>query len=80
MNNIESLQAVLAKEVSRREFLFQIGGAFVALIGISSMIKNLSQLGATKPTPRPSNNDGAYGWEGYSGFVPAQNNSMVKTR
>ena len=69
MKNIESIQDLLEQEVSRREFLLHVGAAFVAIIGVSSLIKNIVSSSPTfKPKPTNVESGGGYGWSGYSGL------------
>ena len=47
MINIAGLSDLLQKDVSRHEFLKYMGAGFLALIGITSIVKNLSSLTST---------------------------------
>ncbi len=62
MQNIESLQKLLKTEVTRREFLLYIAGAFLALIGITETIKKFSS--SFNSIANSSDNSGSYGWSG----------------
>lgn len=67
MKEIESIQNLLEQEVSRREFLLHIGAAFVAVIGVTSLIKNIIN---TSPSfiPKQKVESGGYGVSSYSGI------------
>lgn len=70
MKELESLQALLDKEVSRKDFLLHVGAAILAMIGISSLLKSL-----LNSSSRPSLNVqdmGSYGASGYSGIPPTR--------
>lgn len=74
MKDIESIQNLLEKEVSRREFLLHVGAALVAAIGISSLVKSL--LGSAQRQALPSGDMSGYGMSGYSG-VPANTKTSL---
>ncbi len=67
MNNIENISELLAQEVTRRQFLAQIGMGFLAIIGVAGMLKNLQSVFPQKKN-QPSGKVGAYGWSGYTGI------------
>lgn len=54
------LDRLLSQEVDRKEFLAHIGAAGLGMIGVSSLIKALTDHGS----PRPSSD---YGSSGYGG-------------
>ena len=65
MKDIINIQDILNQEVSRREFLLQAGAVMLAVVGISSLMKNLLSFGQ-----KPVNmgiDMGGYGSSGYSG-------------
>ncbi len=68
MKNSQNLQDLLNSEVTRREFLFHIGTAIVALIGISSIIGNLNSIFSnTQSSKQIGQDSGSYGVSAYSG-------------
>ncbi len=68
MNNLETLQEILAKEVTRKQFLMHIGTALLAVVGIGSVMKNMQSI-----LPQKNNElEGSYGYSGYSGSSEKQ--------
>lgn len=62
MNNLINIQEMLEAEVTRRQFLTQIGVALLAVVGIAGLMQNIQSVIPQKKDPR----EGAYGWSGYS--------------
>ena len=63
MKDIVNIQDILNQEVSRREFLLQAGAVMLAVVGVSSLMKNLLSFGQ-----KPVNmglDMGGYGSSGY---------------
>lgn len=67
MYNFDNLQELLAQEVTRRQFLGHIGVAFLAVLGVTGILKNL-QSAFPQRKAQPSGRVGAYGWNGYTGI------------
>lgn len=63
--NAEALQDLLARDMSRREFLLYIGGVVVGMIGLSNFIQNLLHHNPTEPKPHIITSN-AYGGGSYS--------------
>lgn len=68
MKDIESIQALLEKEVTRRDFLIHIGAIILATIGISSLFKTLLNY-QPRISSNPVQDMGGYGTSGYSGIT-----------
>lgn len=67
----KTLETILAKDVSRREFLAMIGLSVISVIGLSSLLKNVTksltmQSGQVEP-PVSSSATAAYGDTTYGG-------------
>ena len=60
-----SLQRLLSKQMTRREFLSYLGLMFITIIGISSFVKNLSDLNPKKQIKLPSSGKRAFGSGAY---------------
>lgn len=75
MNNIESIQDILEKEVSRKEFLVHIGVAVAAAVGISSVIRNIFNSTQSKETSGIGFS--GYGESGYSGIPRGANKGIA---
>lgn len=62
----EQLQRLLAKSVTRREFLGYVGVLFLTIVGVSSLLKSIGELTTSpaKPAPIKPVNQG-YGSNGY---------------
>lgn len=71
MNNLENIQELLEQEVTRRQFLAHIGVAFLAIVGITGMLKSLQSVLPQKKS-QPNGQIGAYGWSGYTGIPERQ--------
>ena len=52
MLNLDPLRGVLKKEMTRREFLTQLGVAVIALVGVTAFIRNVSE--SFNPTSKTS--------------------------
>jgi hypothetical protein len=69
MSDLINIQDILEKEVSRRDFLIQVGAATAALVGVSALLKKM--LNFSQPniaTPQPSLKAVGYGVSSYSGI------------
>ena len=64
MLDIENIQQLLDKEVSRKEFLMHAGAALVAVVGVSSIAKNLLSSGSRRGAVGST----GYGASTYSGI------------
>lgn len=64
MKNID-IQSILEQEITRKQFLKQIGIALVAVVGIPSFIKGIDS--AFQPQVQQTKNLMAYGESAYSG-------------
>lgn len=62
MDTKKQLSKLLAKPMSRREFLAHIGAAALAITGISGILRNLSSHTTTS-----TNRDHGYGSSSYGG-------------
>lgn len=66
---MENLQEVLNKEVTRREFLMQVGVTLLAVVGITGLLRNFrDSLGVNRPRRQSLQ---GYGVSTYSG-LPSQ--------
>lgn len=68
MKDIESIQKLLEKEVSRRDFLVHMGAIILAVLGVSSIFRSLLNY-QPKITSAPVQEMGGYGASGYSGLT-----------
>ena len=68
MINIKPLHELFQKEVDRREFLTHIGGALIAVIGISGFIKKVTDPFNKRPAaPQIKQQVSSYGSSAYGG-------------
>ncbi len=58
---------LLGQEVDRRQFLIQSGGLVLALVGVTGLLKSLSE--ASKPSARVGYGSGNYGGERKLGHI-----------
>jgi hypothetical protein len=56
---------ILNKEMDRREFLVHLGAGFMALIGISSIVKAFSSSQRQQTTTSSTNRSSGYGTSAY---------------
>jgi len=63
--NAEALQDLLARDMSRREFLLYVAGVVVGMIGISNFIQNLLHQNHPEPKTHIVTSN-AYGGGSYS--------------
>lgn len=72
MKNID-IQSILEQEVTRKQFLKQLGIALIAIIGVPSFLKSLtdsfqpSSTVINNQSVQVNQNSGAYGYSAYSG-------------
>lgn len=68
MFNLESLDKLLKKEMSRKDFLKHMAAFVVSIIGISAIIKNLTNpMVKSKPSKSSSRNNNSFGGGTYGG-------------
>jgi hypothetical protein len=48
MSNLNQLEQILTKEVSRKEFLQHVGVLILGVIGVSALMNRLSQLSGSR--------------------------------
>lgn len=65
MKNI-AVQDILAQEVSRKEFLFQVGITLAAISGFTALMHNLGNIFGNKKSTRPKAQ--GYGGNSYAGL------------
>lgn len=70
------VQAIMEKEVTRKQFLTHIGLALLAVVGVPSFLKNLNSAFTLQPKVQ-SVPDGAYGMSAYSGLPAKSSKSAV---
>lgn len=63
----DTLDTILKKEMSRKEFLGMVGLGIISLMGVSSLLKN---LGNTFSKPQSSQSSLGYGDSSYGGASP----------
>ncbi|MGZ6004800.1 MAG: hypothetical protein ACXWLH_01475 [Candidatus Saccharimonadales bacterium] len=57
------LQKLFTKEMNRKEFLAHIGAGALTIIGVTNLIKHLSEFNGSKPRPSSA----GYGLSAYGG-------------
>jgi hypothetical protein len=68
--NIKPLQDLLSKDMDRKEFLIHVGGVMLAVVGITGLIKKLSDpFGKTRPSTANTSSGVGYGASTYGGSV-----------
>lgn len=76
--NIKPLQDLLSKDMDRREFLIHVGGVMLAVVGISGLIKKLSDPFGKGHTAKKGSGVG-YGSSAYGGSVDKSTAAQPKT-
>lgn len=62
----KAVQEILGQEVSRKEFLLQVGAILLAISGISTLMHNLGNIFGNNKATQPR--DQGYGGSTYSGI------------
>jgi hypothetical protein len=56
---------LLNKEMDRREFLIHLGAGFIAVLGLSSIVKAFTSGGSRQETTHTPNRSSGYGTSAY---------------